>query len=381
MDFSWTDEQVALRRRVTEFAERTLNHGVVERDRDGTFDRDAWLACGAEGLHGLLVPPAFGGRGLDALTAVLALEGLGYGCRDRGLTFGVAAHLTSAMAVLTDFGTEQHKREWLPDLCAGHRIAAYAITEPGAGSDAYSITATARRTDAGYVLDGEKMLVTLAPVADLAIVFASTNPAARRWGLSVFLVPRDTPGFEVGPEDSKMGLRSVPIGRFTLRECEVPAASRIGAEGAGAAIFNASQEWERFLILAPQLGAMQRQLETCVRYARDRQAFGQSIGKFQAVSNRIAEMKLRLDTSRLLTYRAAWVKQTGQAAMLEAALANLHVAESDLASSLDAVRIHGGRGYLTEYEVERDLRDAVGSPIYGGTSDIQRNIVSRLLGL
>lgn len=381
MEFGWSPEQSALRDRIVAFAERALSSRVVERDRDGVFDRDAWEACGAEGLLGLSVSAAYGGQEHDVLTTLIALEALGYGGRDRGMTFGVAAHLTSALVTLSDFASEDQKRHWLPRLCAGHAIACYAMTEPNAGSDAYSIRTAARRVPGGYVLNGEKALITFAPIADVALIFATTNSALGKWGLSLFLVPRDTPGFTAGPVDAKMGLRTVPLGRLTLRDCELPESARIGAEGAGASIFNKSQEWERICLPAPQLGAMAHQLEVCVRFARERRAFGEPIGKFQAVSNRIADMKLRLETSRLLAYRAAWLKQTDQATMLDAALANLHASESDLQSSLDAVRIHGGRGYLTEYEVERELRDAVGGPIYGGTSDIQRNIIARMLGL
>jgi hypothetical protein len=161
----------------------------------------------------------------------------------------------------------------------------------------------------------------------------------------------------------------------------VPRENLVGKEGSGASIFNSSQEWERACILASQIGAMERQLDECVRFARERQAFGQPIAKFQAISNRIAEMKLRLETARLLTYKAAWAKDNGKPAMLDAALANLHLGETFLQNSIDAIRIHGGRGYLSEFEIERDLRDAMGAPIYGGTADIQRNIIARLLGL
>jgi alkylation response protein AidB-like acyl-CoA dehydrogenase len=218
-------------------------------------------------------------------------------------------------------------------------------------------------------------------VADLFLVYALTRPQAGSWGASLFLIDRDTPGLEIGPTKSKMGLRTVPMGEITLHDVRVPAAQRIGPEGAGASIFNAAQEWERAGVLAFQVGRMEKQLEECVAFARGRKAFGQAIGSFQSVSNRIAEMKLRLETARLLTYRAAWRKAQGEPAMLDAALAKLHLSEAFVDSSLDAVRIHGGRGYVTEEEVERDLRDAIGGPIYGGTSDIQRNIIARILGL
>lgn len=381
MDFAWTPEQLELRRRVIGFAEAALNDDVVARDRDGVFPREAWAACGEFGLLGLNVPRAYGGGGHDPLTVIAALEALGYGCRDNGLTFAVCAQVTSLLPTLIEFASEEHKQRYLPALCRGEAIACDAMTEPESGSDAFAMRTTAVKDGDGYLLNGCKTYLTFAPVADLFLVYALTRPQAGSWGASLFLIDRDTPGLEIGPTKSKMGLRTVPMGEITLHDVRVPAAQRIGPEGAGASIFNAAQEWERAGVLAFQVGRMEKQLEECVAFARGRKAFGQSIGSFQSVSNRIAEMKLRLETARLLTYRAAWRKAQGEPAMLDAALAKLHLSEAFVDSSLDAVRIHGGRGYVTEEEVERDLRDAIGGPIYGGTSDIQRNIIARILGL
>jgi alkylation response protein AidB-like acyl-CoA dehydrogenase len=381
VDFGWSDEQRALREQVTSFAQQRLSPGASSRDRDGTFDRALWRECGDVGLLGLNVAREYGGQGLDILSTTCALEALGYGCRDRGLSLAVSAHLTTSLPILGEFAGAELKQRLLPALCRGDAVAAYAVTEPDAGSDVHALATTARRSEGGYVLDGEKAFITFAPIADLALVYASTDPARGKWGLSLFVVERGTPGYEAGPAEEKLGLRSVPLGRIALRGCAVPESHRIGPEGAGASIFNRGQEWERIAILASEVGAMQYQLDQAVQFAKRRQAFGQPIGRYQAVAHRIVEMKRRLETSRLLTYHAAWLRQQGRPVMLEASLAKLHVSESFLESSLDAVRVHGARGYLTEYEVERELRDAAGGPIYGGTSDIQRNIVARLLGL
>lgn len=353
----------------------------MQRDTAGTFSQALWRKCGEAGLLGLNAPAAFGGQGEGALSTVIALESFGYACPDNGLTFGISALLTSVLPTLIDFASEAQKARVLPALVRGDSIACYAMTEEATGSDAYALRTTATRQSDNYVLNGEKWFITFAPVADVALIYAMTNPKAGKWGLSLFLVDTKTGGIEVSAVQPKMGLRTVPIGKLILRDCVVPATCLIGKEGAGASLFNHSQEWERACILAGQIGMMERQLEACVAFARERQAFGQSIGKFQSISNRIAEMKLRLETARLLTYRAAWLKEQGKPAMLDAALANLHLGESFLQNSLEAVRIHGARGYLTEFEVERELRDAMGGPIYGGTSDIQRNIIARLLGL
>jgi alkylation response protein AidB-like acyl-CoA dehydrogenase len=279
------------------------------------------------------------------------------------------------------FGTDDQRRRFLPGLCNGSLIGAHALTEPDAGSDAFSLTTRASRRGDHYVLTGTKCLVSLAPVADLMLVFAATDPSRGRWGISAFVVERGTPGLTATPMQHKMGLRTVPIGELHLDGCEIPARARLGPEGAGVGIATQSLEVERCCILASQLGAMDRQLQRVVEYARRRQQFGQPIGKFQSVSNRVADMKLRLETARLLLYKVAWLVQREQPAMMEAALLKLYLSEAFVESGIDAIRIHGGNGYLTASGVERDLRDAVGGVLYAGTSDIQRNIIARLLGL
>jgi hypothetical protein len=339
------------------------------------------LKCAQIGIQGLAIPEEYGGAGADLLTAALVMEGLGYGCRDGGLTFGLNSQMWSVQPTILDFGSEGQKQEYLPGLCCGELIGAYGMTEPDSGSDAFSLRTTATKKDGGYVLNGTKTLVTFAPLADFAIVFATVDPELGKWGVSTFVVDKDTPGFQVSRCMEKMGLRTVPIGELVFEDCFIPEENRIGPEGAGSSIFNSSQEWERAVILASHLGVMERQLEQAIQYANDRRQFGQSIGKFQAVSNRIADMKVRLETARLLTYKVAWLKSLGKSVMLDAAIAKLYLSECFVESSLDVIRVHGGYGYMTEFEVERDLRDAIGGTLYGGTSDIQRNIIASLLGL
>jgi alkylation response protein AidB-like acyl-CoA dehydrogenase len=225
------------------------------------------------------------------------------------------------------------------------------------------------------------MFVTNAPIADVALVFATVDPAKGMGGVTAFLVEKGTAGFRVSRNIDKMGLRTSPMGEVILEDCLVPVVNRLGAEGAGSSIFNSSMEWERSCILGSHVGAMEHQLEAAIRYTRERRQFGQKIGKFQSVANRIADMKVRLETARLLLYKVAWLKQVGKPAVMEAALAKLYLSECFVQSSLDAVRTYGGYGYMTELEVERDLRDAVGGTLYSGTSDIQRMIIARWLGL
>jgi alkylation response protein AidB-like acyl-CoA dehydrogenase len=381
MDFSWTEEQLQYKRAVIEFAQKELNGDLIERDRQGELARDNWKKCAQFGIQGLAVPEQYGGNGADILTAMLVMEALGYGCRDNGLIFAMNAQMWSVQHPILAFGSEDQKQKYLPGLCRGDLIGAHGMTEPDSGSDAYSLHARAERVDGSYILNGTKTFVTNAPVADVALVFASTDPAKGFAGVSAFLVDRGSPGFSVSRSIDKLGLRSSPMGELVLADCCVPVESRLGPEGAGPSIFNSSMEWERSCILGSHIGAMERQLETCIRYARERRQFGQPIGKFQAVANRIADMKIRLETARLLLYKVAWLKQSGKSAVMEAALAKLYLSECFVQSSMDAIRTFGGYGYTTEFEVERDLRDSIGGTLYSGTSDIQRVIIARWLGL
>jgi alkylation response protein AidB-like acyl-CoA dehydrogenase len=381
MDFSWTQEQLELKQAVIKFAQKELNQDVIERDQRGAFSWDNWKKCAQFGILGLPIPEQYGGSDADILTTMLAMEGLGYGCRDNGLIFALNAQMWSIQLPILLYGTEEQKQKYLPALCAGEIIGAHGMSEPGSGSDAYSLRTRASRADGGYVLKGTKMFVTSAPIADIAVVFATLDPARGLSGITAFVVEKGTAGFSTSRDIEKMGLRTSPMGELVMEDCFIPEENRLGPEGIGVNVFNSSMEWERACILGAHVGAMERQLEVSIRYARQRKQFDQPIGKFQAVANRIADMKVRLETARLLLYKVAWLKKAGKSAVLEAALAKLYLSESYVQSSMDALRIHGGYGYMTEFEVERDLRDAIGGTIYSGTSDIQRVVIARWLGL
>lgn len=390
MDFSWSDEQLTLKRRVIKFAQKELNgdadgdlnSDLRVRDRQGAFAKEGWQRCAEFGIQGLCMPSEYSGSpAQDLMTTVLALEALGYGCADNGLTLALNTQIWTVQMLVLLFGSEDQKQRYLPPMCRGEWMGVHALSEPQAGSDVYSLTTRAVPCDGGYVLNGRKKFVTGAPICDVALVFATVDPSLGKWGLNAFLVERTAKGFSVGPSQEKMGLRTVPFGEIFLEDCFVPTENRLGPEGAGFSISHSSLEFDRCFTLSSQVGAMERQLETTIDYAKKREQFGQPIGKFQSVSGRVADMKLRLETAKLLLYKVAWLKQKGENAMLEASMLKLHVSEVAVASGLDAVRIHGGNGYLSEYGVERDLRDAVGGVIYAGTSDIQRNIIARSLGL
>lgn len=375
------EEQRELRDAVAAFARHSLNRRLGERDEQSVFDRDLWQACAGMGILGLPVPTEYGGLGARPTTIAAALEGLGYGCEDNGLIFSLNAQMWACEHPIVHFGSEEQKQRYLPGLCEGSLIAAHGMSEPGSGSDAFALATTANRVSDGWVLDGSKTFVTNAPESELFVIFAMTDRKLGFAGLSAFLLERGTPGFEIGRPFSKMGLRTSHLSELFFSECLVPANAMLAGEGAGMAIFNSSMRWERSLILAASVGTMRRQLERCVAYARDRVQFGQPIGAFQAVSHRLVDMRLRLETSHLMLYRMAGLLEAGTATDLDAAMTKLHLSESLVQSSLDALQVHGGSGYMSETGLERDVRDALGGRIYSGTSDMQRNVIARHLGL
>ncbi len=377
------DDKHPLKVETAEWARAELSKGDrVSTDRDSVFAADDWKRCAARGLQGLLVAEEFGGQGRDIISALLILEGLGLGCRDNGLTFAIGSQIVSTQHAIEEFGTAEQKQRWLPGLCDGSLYGSFAITEPDSGSDPFGLSARAERTgDGSYRLSGRKSYITLGSVSDVVVIFASTDPDAGRWGLSAFVVATDTPGVELQPNREKMGLRTTPFGDIVFDGALVEDAERLGPEGAGAAIFGATLDAERAFVFATHIGAMERQLDETVAYARTRTQSGRPIGGYQAVSHRIAEMQLRHETSRLLLYKAGLLVADGRPSTMAAALVKLAASEAAVASALDATLVHGAKGYVSEFEVERELRDAVGGLVYSGTSDIQRNIIAGLLGL
>lgn len=381
MDFALTDDQHALRDAVIRLAHGELNDGVAERDRLHAFSPEAWKRCAGFGLTGLHVPAMYGGMAADPITIAVVLEALGYACEDNGLLFSLNAHLWSAVTPLLRFGSDEQKERHLPGLCDGSVIGVQGMTEPESGSDAFALSTTLTERRDRLVLNGSKTFVSNAPVADLFVVFATADREAGWPGLSAVLVERGTPGLTVGRPFDKMGLRTSPMAELSFVDCEVPASNRLGPPGAGMAVFAHSMDWERSYILATAVGTMQRQLERTISYAQQRRQFGRPIGSFQAVSHRIVEMKARVETSRLLVQRLAWLRATGQSTRTEGPLTKWLVSESWVANSLDAQQVHGAFGYLTEAGLERDVRDALAGRIYSGTSDIQKNLVAGGLGL
>lgn len=372
-----------------ELVSTAANLGAQELGRDldgredrGEFDAEGWRRCAAFGIQGLPMPERYGGIGVDLPTVVQVLEGLGYGCRDNGLLFALGAQMWSVQMPILVFGTEAQRDHHLPPLIEGRTVGAHCVTEPEAGSDAFSMRTTAMADGSSYLLNGRKTFITSAPLADVFLVVATVDRGKGVSGLTAFLIERGTPGLDVEPlRDAKMGLRTSPMGDVVLQDCRVPAEQVLGKVGGGSAVFGVAMMWERCFILAPALGRMQSQLEACVSYARTRHQFGTPIGKNQAVADKIVNMHLRLEQSRLFAQRAASLRQEGKRLTLEPSQVKLQISESWLQNSLDALQVHGGAGYLRGMGIERDVRDAAASRIYSGTSEMQRTIIARFLGL
>jgi alkylation response protein AidB-like acyl-CoA dehydrogenase len=381
MDISFTREQQEICRAIIDFARRELNPGIMERDRLGVFPRDLWEKCAKQRILALPFPVHLGGDGFDFVTTVAVFQALGYACKDAGLIHAMASQIICGIQLLL-FANEAQKEALLPDLSSGRLIYAQAITEPGSGSDAFAMQTKAIKRDGTYLLNGTKTMISNGPVADRAIIFAITDERKKALGgTSCFLVSKDLPGFSTGKPMQKMGLRTLENGELVFTDCQIPADSLLGHEGQGMIIFSESMEWERILIPACLLGEQQRVLEECIRYAKERLAFGQPIGNYQAISHKIARMKMNFELGRLALYNAANLKNQQKHTALESSIAKLFISESLKQACLDAVQIRGGYGYMAEFEVERDLRDSIVSTIYSGTSEMQANIIARLVGL
>ncbi len=376
MDFAWSETDSDLYERATAFA-RTLTKG----SDPAPFSRDDWRRCGDFGLLGLSVPAELGGGGLGALTTARVIEGFGRACTNGGLLFSAAAHLFACAMPIVEYAEAPLKRALAPKLACGELIGANAITEAEAGSDVAAVKTTARLEGDHYVLNGAKSYVTNGPVADVFLVYAATHANRGFFGLTAFVLDRETPGLVVGRPFEKVGLHAAPTGQIYFEDCRVPASRRMGEEGQGAAIFQASMAWERGCLFAAYLGAMERDLETALSFARERRQFGRPIGKNQAIAHRIADMKLRLEAARWLLYRSCWLKDQGQESVLDISLAKLAVSEAAVQSGLDLIRIHGSLGVTSESRLADSLFNALPSTVFSGTSEIQRDLISRSLGL
>jgi len=381
MNFDLTTEQRDLYQAAFQFASDVLEPGAAERMASHQFDRAIWVEAAKFGYAGLPIAESDGGSGLSTLETMLMVEALGKGCSDLGLAFSLSAHLFASVMPFYRFANVDLKQKYLECLTNGTFIAANAATEPGAGSDIYSMKSVAERVSGGYKLSGQKCFVSNAPVADVFIVYAKTNPSLGFFGVTAFFVPCESTGLSVGNNHQKDSLSSCPWSEVYLDNVFVPDSHRIGEEGAGGAIFHDSMIWEKGCLFASYVGAMERMLERVISQAKERHQFGNKIAHHQSVSNRIVDMKMRLDASRILLYRSGWLYDQGRDSELEIALSKIMISESAVQSGLDAIQVFGGSAIEREMGVMQLLLDAVPSRIFSGTNDIQRGIVARKLGL
>lgn len=375
MNFEWTIE---MRRRI-ESAQTLAAERLSRRPRSAGFDRGAWDLCAAEGVISVALPKAWGGEERGALAAAAIFEALGRGGADRGLLFGLGAHLFGCAMTIARYGTSGQAEKWGTGLADGTRVAALAATEPSGGSSASIAGTTAIATDEGFVINGAKTLVTNAPIADVFLLIASSAPSRGALGLTAFLLARDLPGLTVEPIDSTLGLTGAPMGRVLLRDCKVGPESVLGRRSGGFACLQRSMELERSCILAGFLGAAERDLQAGVAHARSRRDGHGSLFEHQAVSHRLARAKCRLEAARWLLYRAAAATEHPGANLMLPAVTKLVVSEAVTACGLDVLQSFAGAGWLDESGVATAVRDALGTLSASGTSDVQLNVVAECL--
>jgi alkylation response protein AidB-like acyl-CoA dehydrogenase len=376
MEFGWTPEQrQRYERTVTDTA------AALGADTEPEFSRDRWALLGKLGLLGASVPTRYGGGGLGALDTARQFEAVGRACPDTGLVFAAAAHLFACVMPILTFAPEALRDRLLPGLCGGDLVAGNAMTEHDAGSDVGTLATTATAAPDGFVIDGTKSFVSNGPVADVFVTYAVTDPSAGHWGITAFVVDAGRAGIRVGQPFAKLGMDGCLASEVEFDGCFVPSDAVLGEPGQGSAVFAHSMGWERACLFALYVGVQDRLVERAREHVRQRRQFGRRLSEFQSVSNRIVEMKLRVESARLLLYRACWAIDNDEPATLFAALSKLAVSEGVLASATDAVQLFGSRGYLREYGIEAALRDAIGGTIFSGASDVQRQLIAMELGL
>ncbi len=370
-----TQEQEMIRDSMRAFAQERLAPFAAEWDKHHTFPAEALKELGELGAMGMCVPEEWGGAGMDYMSLVLTLEEIAAG--DGATSTIVSVQNSLACGITQKYGTDQQKEEWLKPLARGEKLGCFCLTEPHTGSDAAAITTRADRDGDHFVLNGVKQFITTGKHAHMAIVFAVTDKAAGKKGISCFLVPTDTKGFIVGRTEEKMGQHASDTVQIIFEDCRVPASALLGKEGEGYKIALSNLEAGRIGIAAQSIGMARAAFEAAVRYAKERVTFGQPIIEHQAVNFRLADMNTLLDAARLMVWRAAALKDAGKPCLKEASMAKMFASEAAEKIASDAIQIHGGVGYTSDFPVERIYRDVRISQIYEGANDIQRLVIGR----
>jgi butyryl-CoA dehydrogenase len=380
MDFKFTEEQLAFKEQVLKFARKEIAPRCQQHDLESRFDRDSFRRLGEFGILGLHFPEELGGAGADVVTTCLAGEALGEAGVDGGLTLSYGAHTFLCADTIFQHGTDEQRKKYIPKLASGEWVGCMGLTEPNAGSDVAALRTRAEKKGDKWVLNGSKIFITNGPVADVALVYTTIDPAQKHAGLTAFIVEKGTKGFSVGPPLHKMGCRTSQTSELFFDDCEVPEENLVGGEGAGFMMAMQTVEWDRSALMAPFVGAMTYGIMKCADYAKERRQFGKAIADYQAIKKKLADMKIFLEAARGLIYRIAWCKDQGRPLNhLEAAVAKLYVGDWSLGPANDAITLMGGYGYCHEYEMERGFRDSRLAPIGGGTSEIQKMIISKLM--
>ena len=377
MDFELTEEQAMVKKMALAFAQKEVKPVADRMDRQGIYSTELVQRLGEMGFMGMFLPQEFGGSGMDLLSYVVAMEEISKAWASLAVVMSVQNSLVCAP--ILRFGSSAQKKKYLALLARGQWLGCYALTEPGSGSDAGSIQTRARRVGNDYGLNGNKIFTTNGSRVDLAIVYAVTDPAKGKKGISAFLVETNSPGFSVGKLEDKLGLRSSETASLIFEDCRVPRENLLGEEGEGFRIALATLDGGRIGIAAQALGIAQGCLEESVAYAQQRRQFGHAIAEFQAIQWMLADMATEIDAARLLTYRAAWLVEQGKTVTKEAAMAKLFASETVNRVAYKAIQIFGGYGYIKEFAVERFFRDARITTLYEGTSEIQRLVIARRL--
>ncbi len=375
MDFNFSEEQTYVRDVARRFADEKLFPRAGEFDHNAALDRDLVKEMADLGLMGVKVPEEYGGAGLDNLAYTISIEELARGCASHALVAAVHGSLF-AMPIL-EAGTEEQKKKYLPPVCSGEKFAAYSLSESGAGSDAASLTLQATEDGDAYVLNGTKLWVTHGSIADFVIVFATVNRELKTKGIAAFIVEADQPGFQVGKNEVKMGYKASPTAELIFTDYRVPKANRIGDVGRGFNIAMETLNHGRISVGAQSVGMAQRAFEIAARYAQERKQFGRPISDFQGIQFKLAEMQAKLHAARMVTYEAAWKKDSGLPVAKDAAIAKMYASEVGTEIAHMAIQILGGYGYTHEYNVERIYRDVRLCEIFEGTNEVQRIVIAR----
>lgn len=377
MNFQLTEEQEMLRKMVRDFAKNEVEPTAAERDEEERFDREIFDKMAELGLTGIPWPEEYNGIGSDFVSYVIAVEELSRVCASTGVT--LSAHISLASWPIYKFGNEEQKKTFLAQLASGEKLGAYALSEPGAGSDVASMRTQAKLDGDHYVLNGSKVWITNGGVADIYIVFAKTDPDAGSRGISAFIVEKGTPGFSFGKKEKKLGIRSSPTTELIFEDCKVPKENLLGEEGKGFKIAMMTLDGGRNGIAAQAVGIAQGALDASVAYAKEREQFGKPIAQNQGVSFKLADMATDVEAARLLTYQAAYLESEGKPYAKASAMAKLYAGDAAMRHTVEAVQVYGGYGYTKDYPVERYMRDAKITQIYEGTNEIQRLVIGRML--